>query len=239
MDIENVDVKDRERFSQFVEKLSAVLHKSHLILSLDIPPDQKEGQNQLSPFDHAFLSKYCDYMVFMGYDQHWSTDPIAGPVTSLNWLEENIKEFIQTGIPSDKLILGLPSYTRLWESNAKGSIVNNPAYAVGYVEELMKENHQTLNWDNSLGEYYTSYEANNTHYQVWLPSEKSYDLYLQLCSTYNLAGAAIWNLNFMTSAYWNSHSTDEEYHYERKEKKKPFIFIMQDFYTGIKNFILK
>jgi spore germination protein YaaH len=221
LDIENVDVKDREAFSQFVEKLSVDLHKSHLILSLDIPPDQKEGQNQQSPFDHAFLPKFCDYLVFMGYDQHWSTDPIAGPVTSLNWLKENIKEFIQTGTPSDKLILGLPAYTRLWESNANGSIVKNPAYAVGYVEELTKENHQTLNWDDSLGEYYTSYEANNTHYQVWLPSEKSYDLYLQLCSTYHLAGAAIWNLDFMTSAYWNSIEEMKSITMKTKTKRSP------------------
>ncbi|MED1203608.1 glycosyl hydrolase family 18 protein [Heyndrickxia acidicola] len=204
IDMENVDVRDRDLFSQFIENLSAVLHKSHLILSVDIPPDQKEGENQLSPFDHADLAKTCDYLVFMGYDEHWSTDPIAGPVTSLNWLDENIKELIQTGIPSDKIILGLPSYTRLWESNAKGYIVNNPAFAVGYVEKLMNENHHSLNWDSTLGEYYTSYDVNNIHYQVWLPSQKSYDLYLKLCSTYHLAGAAVWNLDFMTSAYWNS-----------------------------------
>ncbi|WML53339.1 glycosyl hydrolase family 18 protein [Neobacillus sp. PS3-12] len=95
LDIENVNAGDREVFSQFIIQLSHELKKTSIVLSIDLPPDPSGKKNQQSPFDHKVLGEYCNYVVFMGYDQHWSTDPIPGPVTSLSWLKQNIQEFIQ------------------------------------------------------------------------------------------------------------------------------------------------
>lgn len=69
LDIENVSSQDRNAFSQFIKSLSSVLHQSHVILSIDIPPDQR-GVNDHAPFDHQVLGQYCDYIAFMGYDEH-------------------------------------------------------------------------------------------------------------------------------------------------------------------------
>jgi spore germination protein YaaH len=203
LDIENVSAGDREAFSQFIINLSHELNKTSIILSIDLPPDQEEKGNQQSPFDHKVIGEYCNYVVFMGYDQHWSTDPVPGPVTSLSWLKQNLQEFIQTGISSEKIILGLPAYTRIWEQNQQGSIVKDPAEPIQYVEDLVKQNHRNLSWDSTLGEYYTSYDVNNLQYKVWLPTVKSFNIYLNLISQFQLGGSAVWNLDFMNPSYWN------------------------------------
>lgn len=203
LDIENVGSSDRGAFSQFIKNLSNELNKTSIIFSIDLPPDPGEKNNNQSPFDHNVIAKYCNYIVFMGYDQHWSTDPVPGPVTSLSWLKQNIQEFIQTGIPPGKFILGLPAYTRIWVENQQGNIVNNPAEPIEYVESLMIQNHRNLSWDSVLGEYFTSYYINNLQYKIWLPTEKSYNLYLQLINQYHLDGTALWNLNLMEANYWN------------------------------------
>jgi spore germination protein YaaH len=203
IDIENVSSGDREAFSQFIKKLSTELNKTSIILSIDLPPDPSGKNNIQSPFDHTVIGKYCNYIVFMGYDQHWSSDPISGPVTSLSWLKENLQEFIGTGISSDKIILGLPAYTRIWEENQQGKIVKNPAEPIQYVESLVKQDRRQLTWDAALGEYYTSYSVNNIQYKIWLPTEKSFNIYLNLISQLHLAGSAIWNLDFMNTSYWN------------------------------------
>jgi spore germination protein YaaH len=203
LDIENVSEQDRNAFSQFIKNLSKALNKTSLILSIDLPPDPKGSNNQQTSFDHELLGKYCNYIIFMGYDQHWSTDPIAGPVTSLSWLKENIQEFIQTGIPPEEIILGLPGYTRVWEQDQHGNIIKDPAQPIPYIENLVGQNHRNLTWDSTLGEYYTSYTVQNLQYKIWLPTEKSFNLYLELIPLYHLAGSAIWNLNQMNPDYWN------------------------------------
>jgi spore germination protein YaaH len=203
LDIENVRSQDRNLFSEFVRNLSTTLKQSKIVLSIDLPPDSNGSNNEYGPFDHKALGSYCDYFIFMGYDQHWSTDPIPGPVTSLSWLKENVQEFIQTGIPSQKMILGLPAYTRVWQQDHSGKVVKNPATSIQYVENLVAQNHRNLTWNSSLGEYYTSYTVNNRVYQVWLPTVTSFKEYLALIPQYHLAGSAIWSLDLMNAAYWN------------------------------------
>jgi spore germination protein YaaH len=203
LDIENVNPGDREAFSQFIKELSNELNKTSIVLSIDLPPDPDGKSNQQSPFDHKVMGKYCNYVVFMGYDQHWSTDPVPGPVTSLSWLKQNLQEFIQSGISPGKIILGLPAYTRIWEQNQQGSIVKDPAEPIQYVEGLVEQNHRNLSWDSTLGEYYTSYNVNNLQYKIWLPTVKSFNIYLSLISQFHLGGSAVWNLDFMNTRYWN------------------------------------
>lgn len=203
LDIENVNSGDREAFSQFIEKLSNELTKTSIALSIDLPPDPNGTNNNQAPFDHQVIGKYCNYVVFMGYDQHWSSDPIPGPVTSLSWLKQNLQEFIQTGISSGKIILGLPAYTRIWEQNQQGNIVKDPAESIPYVESLVKQDNRNLSWDSALGEYYTSYNVNNIQYKIWLPTAKSFNIYLNLISQFHLAGSAMWNLDFMNPNDWN------------------------------------
>jgi spore germination protein YaaH len=94
LDIENVNTGDRKALSQFIINLSHELNKTSIVLSIDLPPDPVGKNNQQSPFDHKVMGEYCNYVVFMGHDQHWSTDPVPGPVTSLSWLKQNLQEFI-------------------------------------------------------------------------------------------------------------------------------------------------
>lgn len=203
LDIENVSSGDRDAFSQFIKNLAKELTNTSIMLSIDLPPDPGETNNEQSPFDHKVIGEYCNYVVFMGYDQHWSTDPVPGPITSLSWLKQNLQEFIRTGISSDKIIMGLPAYTRIWEQNTQGYIVNDPAEPIQYVESLVKQNHRNLSWDSALGEYFTSYTVNNVQYKIWLPTVKSLTIYRQLIPQLHLAGTAVWNLNLMNSDYWN------------------------------------
>lgn len=203
LDIENVSSADREAFSRFIEYLSVELNKTSIVLSIDLPPDPNGTNNNGSPFDHEVIGKYCDYIVFMGYDEHWGTDPVPGPVTSLSWLKETLQEFIQTGIPSKKLIIGLPAYTRIWEQNVNGNIVRDPAEPIQFVESLVTQNHRNLSWDSTLGEYVTSYNVNNLQYKIWLPTVKSLNMYLGLISQFHLAGSAVWSLDLMKAEYWN------------------------------------
>jgi spore germination protein YaaH len=202
LDIEQIPSTHQYAFSQFIKKLSKATQQEHLTLSIDLQPESNDNSASLSSFNQQ-LGKYSDYIIFMGYDEHWSTDSTPGPVTSLQWLEDNIKQFIQTGIPSQKLLLGLPSYSRIWQVNQNGKTISSRALSNEYVNTLMHENHFPETWEPKQADYYCTYYENGNSYKVWLTNNRSLEVYLNLAAKYHIGGIGFWNLNMMSSEDWN------------------------------------
>jgi spore germination protein YaaH len=202
LDIEQIPSTDQHAFSQFIKNLSMATQQDHLTLSIDLQPESKDNSARLTFFNQQ-LGKYCDYIIFMGYDEHWSTDSTPGPVTSLQWLENNIIQLIQMGIPSQKLLLGLPSYSRIWQVNQNGETINSQALSNEYVNTLMQEEHNKETWEPQQADYYTSYNKNGNTYKVWLTNNRSLEDYLNLVTKYHIDGIGFWNLDMMSSTDWN------------------------------------
>lgn len=202
IDIEQVSVSDLSTFGQFIKDLSVPMKQKNINLSIDIQPEPQNASPSYVSFN-KLIGTYCDEVVFMGYDLHWSTDSTPGPVTSLHWLDDNIKQFTQTGIPSQKLILGLPSYSRIWEVDQNGATINSLALSNEYVSNLMRQDHHQLTWQPSDATYYTTYQRNGNTYKVWLTNNRSLQDYFNLATKYDLGGIGFWNLNFMSPNNWN------------------------------------
>lgn len=60
----------------------------------------------------------ADYVIIMGYDEHFAGSPEAGSVSSYNYVKEGISETLKE-VPANKVISGIPFFTRLWEVRAK------------------------------------------------------------------------------------------------------------------------
>lgn len=205
LDIENVRAGDRGSFVDFIINLSQALKQENIKLSVDVQPETGGTPGDITSFN-KILGEYCDYIIFMGYDEHWATDPNPGPVTSLQWLKDNLQQFIKTGIPSQKLILGLPSYTRIWQVDANGGTVSSQAVSSEYLDTLALQEHLHEQWDPIIGAYYISYSKGGKQFEIWLTNTRSLLLYLQLISDYHLAGYGFWNLNLMSPNGWNKLS---------------------------------
>jgi spore germination protein YaaH len=202
LDIEQIQSTDYNAFTQFIKNLSEATQQHHLALSIDLQPESTDNPSSLHAFNQQ-IGKYSDYVIFMGYDEHWSADKTPGPVTSLQWLENNINQFIQTGIPSQKLLLGLPSYSRIWKVDQNGETISSEALANEYVNNLMQEEHNYETWDPQQADYYTSYHKYGNTYKVWLTNNRSLENYLNLITKYHLGGMGFWNLDMMSSTDWN------------------------------------
>lgn len=202
IDIEQIPIQDRTVFSQFIQNLSVQTKKDHLNLSVDLQPEPTSTPTSNKAFNQV-IAQSCDYVVFMGYDYHWSTDTTPGPVTSLQWLETNVKQFVQNGIPSEKFILGLPTYSRIWQVNSNGQTVTSMALSNEYVNSLMQQENRPITWDPSQANYYTTYSKNGKSYKVWLTNNRSLLEYLNLVTKYHLGGAGFWSLDNISTAVWN------------------------------------
>lgn len=113
VDFENVDPADREGLTAFVTSLTATLHALGAVVSVDVSPDL--GTDWTDAFDYAKLGAVSDYMVLMGYEEHWNGDPKAGSVASLPWVEKALDTMLSEVVRA-KTILALPLYTRDWSS---------------------------------------------------------------------------------------------------------------------------
>ena len=60
----------------------------------------------------------ADYVIIMGYDEHFAGSYEAGSVASYNYVKEGIEETLRD-VPADKVINAVPFYTRLWNETPK------------------------------------------------------------------------------------------------------------------------
>ncbi len=202
IDFENLTVDDRDALTQFVREITPLLREQGLTVSIDI--------NSAGCYDRKALAEVVDYVVVMTYDQHWKGSPVAGSVAQVSWVEEMVKKYLET-IPREKLVLGMPLYTRLWkEETAEGGAVSlsSEALSMEQAREFIEKNNADVRWDEESGQFYVEVKDGNIVYKMWLEDENSINLRLGLVHKYRLAGAASWSKNFGVQEVWEVINTN-------------------------------
>lgn len=197
IDFENLKQEDRDALTQFVREITPFLREQGLVVSIDV--------NSAAYYDRKALGETVDYVAIMAYDQHWRGSPEAGSVAQLPWVEELVLKFMEN-IPPEKILLGMPFYTRLWkeEKAADGAIsLSSQAISMETARRVLAENNAEINWDESSGQFYSEYVKDGDTYRVWIEDENSINLRLSLVHKYKLAGAAAWSRNFAEPVIWS------------------------------------
>lgn len=205
IDFENIYYKDQYAFTEFVRLLTDKLHKQNLIVSIDITIPSN-SPNWSMVYDRKKLGEIVDYVAVMTYDEHWGSSPKSGSVASIGWVEGGIQRTLES-IPAEKVLLGLPFYTRLWEEEmqSNGRVkVSSKAYGMSKIHEILEENKAEIIWDNTTGQYYSQYESEGKTYKVWLEDERSLALKTSLIEKYGLAGFAAWRKDFEELKVWET-----------------------------------
>jgi len=203
IDFENVYETDKDMLVQFVKELYPIALENNLILSMDVT--RKGGSANWSRcYDRKELAKYVDYLMLMAYDEHWASSPVAGSVASIPWVEESIKGLLEE-VPEDKLILGIPFYTRRWETYVRGnsSKVKSATFSPLKTKELIKNKDLEIIYDDASKQNYVTYKVGNSKFEIWIEDKESLEKRIELVNKYNLAGVASWARVFADSEFWN------------------------------------
>lgn len=197
VDFEGMKKEDSEEFSQFVRELSATLRRNNLAVSVDVTvPDGSDTWSLC--YDRYELADAVDYLVLMAYDQYGASSKVPGSTAEVSWVDSNLKKMIERdNIDSEKIVLGIPLYSRLWwVKNEKLSTRAIPmATAIKYLE-------RQASWNEEAGQYYVEYQENGTTYMLWVEEETAIRQKLNLIEQYNLAGAAYWRYGYETDDFW-------------------------------------
>ena len=200
IDFEGMYEADKDNFSRLLIEIRPRLNEIGAVLSVDVTAPDGAPEWSLC-YDRYTIGKVADYVMFMAYDQYGLSAIKAGTTAGHNWVEANVKKFIgQEEVKAEKIILGIPFYTRVWKEN-NGNVTSN-VVNIGNVNNVIPSN-ATKTWDEDLQQYYVEYKKGGATYKIWVEDEKSIEAKLDLVSKYNLGGAAYWEYDRATNSIWN------------------------------------
>lgn len=213
VDFEKISTECGEHFIQFVRELSVKCRQNGIILSVDnyVPA----GYNKHYNLEEQ--GTVADYVIIMGYDEHYAGSYESGPVASLAYVKSGIEETLKV-VPKEKTINAVPFYTRLWKEVPKteGELaaeegteaaeypvkVTSSAYGMRAAEQVIATAGAQIVVDEATGHNYAQWEADGATYKIWLEDEAALEAKLKLMKEYELAGNAAWRLGYEKSSTW-------------------------------------
>ena len=214
LDFELISADCGEHYVQFVRELSVKCRQNGLVFSVDNYVPQPYN----SHYDLEEQGAVADYVMIMGYDEHTDGSYQAGSVASVGYLEDGITEALKM-VPAEKLVAGIPFYTRLWFETPKSedelaeeagteaaSYPNNvTSYAYGMDEaaDIVSASGAQTEWDDTTKQNYAQWEADGGVYKIWLEDSRSLEEKLKVVKANGLAGVAEWSLDMESSGIWD------------------------------------
>ena len=196
IDIENLSLDAGEPFVQFIRELSIACRKYGIVLSVDnyVP------MNHTDHYNRAEQGVVADYVIIMGYDEHYKGSDQAGSVASIDFVENGIANTVAE-VPAEKVINAIPFYTRIWET--KGTDVSSQAVGMEMAAEYIAAHDIVTRWDEETCQNYGEYQSGESFCQVWLEDAESIKVKLNIMEKYGISGVASWRLGFETADIWD------------------------------------
>lgn len=196
LDFESIPKDSGEDFIQFVRELSIECRENDLVLSIDnyVP------KNFNRYFNRKEQGIFADYVVIMGYDEHYAGSNKAGSVASVDFVKNGIDETLRE-VPPERVINGVPAYMRVWTHTADG--LKTKSISMHQARVLIKTYNLSPEFDQGLGQYYSEYTDENGNFcQIWFEDKESLDKKMDVMLDRGIAGVAIWRLGLETSDTW-------------------------------------
>lgn len=195
VDFEALKEEEVPHFIQFLRELSITCRANNLVLSIDDPVPQ-----YTSFYNRKEQGIIGDYVIIMGYDEHTIGSEKAGSVASLPFVEEGIRLTLEE-VPKEKVINGIPFYTRLW-TEANNGTVSSKVFGMDEADQYVSEKGMDIYWNNDVSQNYGELQTENGIEKIWLEDEESLEAKMQLVEKYELAGSAAWKLGFERADVW-------------------------------------
>ena len=196
IDFEKVNSETGEHFVQFLRELSVGCRNSGLVLSVDnYVPFQFNDYYRLD-----VQGQILDYVIIMGYDEHWHGSKEPGSVASINYVSNGLERTVQE-VPANKVINAVPFYTIVWRTENED--VTDEYLTMNKTESYLGGVDATIQWDEETGQNYAEWTSGSAFYQIWLEDEASIGEKLNAMNAHQVGGVAVWRLGYGTPGVWD------------------------------------
>jgi spore germination protein YaaH len=192
-----MDISCGTHFTEFLRELSISCRTAGVVLSVDnyVPASYN------SYYDREEQGEIVDYVIVMGYDEHYAGSAQSGSVASYDFVKSGIEQTL-TEVPKEKVICAVPFYTRVWQVDEAGNVLGSEAKSAKSMEQFLSEQELTPVWRETEQQNFVEYTLDGVHYQVWLEDESSLFWKLELSEKYELAGISCWKLGMEPESFW-------------------------------------
>lgn len=196
IDFEGLTSECGEHYVQFLRELSVACRKNNLVLSIDnyVP----FNFNNFYRLD--IQGQVADYVIIMGYDEHWHGSGDPGSVASIDYISNGLDRTLAQ-VPAEKVVNALPFYTILWKT--EGSTVTDEYITLNNMADFLKRVNVEPEWDETTCQYYAEWQSGSATYQIWVEDEESIKVKLNVMSAKKIGGVAVWRLGYGTSGAWD------------------------------------
>lgn len=196
VDFESLNLDNNELLVSFIKEMAITFHKNNLLLSEDIEPFNDD-------YNTGELSKYCDYLVLMAYDEY-SGDGEPGPISSQKWIEAAVDK-ISENVPSNQIILGLGAFGYQWPTDS----AQDPSLTYQHALQLASGSGAKIQFnEDTYNLHYSFVDDTNTVHQVFFTDAATAFNTMRFATEYGLAGTAIWRLGSEDDRIWTFYHKD-------------------------------
>lgn len=195
IDYEGLTAACGPHYVQFLRELSVLCRANGLSLSVDnYVPFQFNNFYRLD-----IQGQVADYVIIMGYDEHWHGSGDPGSVASINYVSNGLDRTLAQ-VPAEKVVNALPFYMILWKT--VGSTVTDEYITLNNLADFLGRVNQTPVWDETTCQNYAEWKSGEALYQIWMEDEQSIKVKLNVMSSKGIGGVAVWKLGNGTEGAW-------------------------------------
>ncbi len=196
LDFEAIPQSASEDFIQFVRELSIECRKNRLVLSIDnyVPKNFNQYYNRREQ------GIFADYVVIMGYDEHYANSKTAGSVASIGFVEEGIDETLKE-VDANRIINALPFYMRIWTDTNDG--LKSKSISMHQAKALIEKYKLQPSFDNNVGQNFVEFDSEKGFCRVWFEDAESLKVKMNLIKNKGIGGIAFWRLGLETNDVWD------------------------------------
>ena len=126
-------------------------------------------------------------------------------VSAINVVEEQINSLINDSkLSSEKIILGVPFYTRLWTEKNASEKPTSVVYSMQDCLDFVNQNKITTVWDEDAGQNYAELKKGDLTYKLWLEDSDSMRKRVEVVNKFRLAGLSAWQKGLEINSVWDT-----------------------------------
>ena len=195
IDFEQIQTETGVHYVQFLRELSVQCRANNLVLSVDnyVPFNFNEH------YRLDVQGQIADYVIIMGYEEHWHGSKDPGSVASIGYVTNGIAKTLED-VPANRVVNALPLYTILWKT--AGTEVTDEYITIRNTADFLSRMRVTAAWDEETCQNYAEWNDGTATYQIWLEDEASIAVKLNVMNTQGIGGVAVWRLGYGTTGVW-------------------------------------
>jgi len=217
-DFENLNINDKDAFSQFYKETADALHQAGFKISIAVVhrPEEYPGptryfkwlfKNWRAGYDLKALAEAGDFISVMTYSQH-TRRTTPGPQAGIPWVISNIDYFLSQ-VPPEKLSLGIPTQSQHWftAQDDEKYLANARSWSNGLSHKeaisLTDRYNAKITWLEDQKVPFTFFDNGGLFEYIFFENAQSFQHKLDLVKKYNLRGFSVWVIGGEDPDIWD------------------------------------